>query len=128
MKVNVSIKVRFRDVDSMGHVNNAVYLNYFEEARIGFFEQLVGLEWDWKEFGILVARHEIDYRLPVELNDRVHVETWCEHIGKTSIIMMYNVHTQNGICTSGKTVLVCFDYSSKKKISVPDIWRSKLAK
>ena len=44
-------EIRFADIDAMGHVNNAVYFSYFEQARIHFFRQWIGLEWNWNEHG-----------------------------------------------------------------------------
>ena len=43
------ISVRFADCDMMGHVNNAVYLSYFEEARMHYFAQMVDENWNWKK-------------------------------------------------------------------------------
>jgi acyl-CoA thioester hydrolase len=59
------IQVRFSDIDVMGHVNNAVYLSYFEMTRVHYFRELLGLEWDWKSHGILLVRNEIDYIKPI---------------------------------------------------------------
>lgn len=128
MKVQSTIEIRFRDIDSMGHVNNAVYLSYFEQARMAYFKELVGGDWDWNNNGILIAKHEIEYKLPVLLNDSVYVETWCESIGNSSLVMAYKVFKSESIlCTTGKTVLVCFDYKSEATTSVPQEWRDKIA-
>ena len=59
------IQIRFADIDVMGHVNNAVYLSYFEMARVHYFKQILGEEWDWNSDGILLARNEIDYLSPI---------------------------------------------------------------
>ena len=45
----LSIQVRFSDIDAMGHVNNAVYLSYFELARVYYFEKIMNESWDWKK-------------------------------------------------------------------------------
>jgi acyl-CoA thioester hydrolase len=52
------IQVRFADIDVMGHVNNAVYLSYFEMTRVHYFQELLGLTWDWKAHGVLLVRNE----------------------------------------------------------------------
>lgn len=41
----VEIQVRFADLDVMGHVNNSVYLSYFEMARVHYFGELLGYNW-----------------------------------------------------------------------------------
>jgi acyl-CoA thioester hydrolase len=68
----------------MGHVNNATYFTYAEQARIYFFHQLVGDEWNWNKQGILVARNEMDYLLPIHFNDKVDIYVYCKHIGNKS--------------------------------------------
>lgn len=124
------IQVRFSDIDVMGHVNNAVYLSYFELARMHFFKELIGQEWDWNKLGILLARNEVNYLLPIHLNDEVVVKTWCTAVGNSSLTVAYEVvkivGDQRTITTTGTSVLVCFDYLSQSKIPVPQLWKNKL--
>lgn len=125
-------EVRFGDIDVMGHVNNAIYLSYFEQARMAFFKELIGGEWDWNEAGILLARNEIDYMEPILLSDNVIIKTWCSKVGNSSLVIEYEVFrtpsksNKERICTKGKSVLVCFDYKKKVKIEVPAAWRERL--
>ena len=133
MRHCTEIEVRFADIDAMGHVNNAVFLNYFEQARIGFFNNKVGGKWDWKNQGIVLARNEIDYLHPILLNDRVLIDTSIEHIGSKSITLTYHVHSaesENGIRSfaKGKSVIVTFDYAKGRPIEVPDEWRKAFEK
>ncbi len=127
------IEVRFSDIDAMGHVNNAVYLNYFEQARIAWFNALIAGEWNWQTDGIVLARNEVDYLEPILLNDRVRILTRCEHVGTSSLIVSYEVfrlpkgESQERLCTKGKSILVCFDYSRGVKREVPALWREKLS-
>mgnify|MGYP003489564718 CR=1 FL=1 len=61
--------VRFRDLDPLGHVNNAVFLSYMELARIRYFQRISP---DWLEEGhFVVARMEVDYLRPILLGDEV---------------------------------------------------------
>ena len=57
-------QVRFRDLDAMGHVNNAVFLTYIESARVAFLQDL-GAAPTLEDMSIIVARIEIDFRAPV---------------------------------------------------------------
>lgn len=123
------VEVRFVDIDAMGHVNNAVYLNYFEQARMHFFRAKIGTEWDWVNHGILLARNEIDYKEPVLLFDDVHIETWVASVGTKSLVIEYEVfvpvnNVQRRLKAKGKSVLVCFDYTQKQTTEVPAVWRS----
>ena len=130
MIITKDVEVRFRDIDSMGHVNNAVYLNYFEQARMKYFSLIIGEKWDWQKHGMVVARQEIDYKIPVLLNDEVQLETWCEKLGNASIIFRYRLNiTRNGqssIAVKGKTILVCYDNILQKVTPVPQVWRDKV--
>jgi len=125
-----SIKIRFSDIDAMGHVNNAIYLSYFEEARIAFFSELIGGKWDWNKIGILVAKNELEYHLPVLLNDSLTSETSIERVGTKSMDMVYKLYVERDgtkiLATSGKSVLVCFDYQKKATAAVPTDWKNAL--
>ena len=130
MIITKDVEVRFRDIDSMGHVNNAVYLNYFEQARMKYFSLIIGEKWDWQKHGMVVARQEIDYKIPVLLNDEVQLETWCEKLGNASIILRYRLNiTRNGqssIAVKGKTILVCYDNILQNVTPVPQAWRDRV--
>lgn len=107
-------EIRFVDIDAASIVNNAVYFNYFEQSRIRFFEGIVGSQWDWNVAGMVVARHEIDYRLPIHFNDDVRIVTWIDHVGTKSMTAAYEVIKRSGerwkSIASARTVLVSFDH------------------
>jgi acyl-CoA thioester hydrolase len=122
--------IRFSDIDIMGHVNNATYLTYFEEARIHFFSQLVG-EWDWGNYGILVARNEINYKRPIFSKDKIQIHTRISELGNKSLHMEYRITKQGKegeeLCTDGKSILVCFNYKNNKTIAIPEAWKKLLS-
>ena len=62
--INVPIQIRFADVDMAGHVHNAVHLHWFETARMALQERFIPAEHDWREQGLILARNEVDYRMP----------------------------------------------------------------
>lgn len=104
-----NIQVRFRDCDMLGHVNNAVYLSYFEQARMHYFEQLVGKDWDYVKQGILLVRNEIEYLKPVFLNDSPKIYLYLKEIGTKSFTFSYEVMVEGEIRTKGLSKLVCFN-------------------
>lgn len=103
------IQVRFADCDLMGHVNNAVYLSYFELARMHYFEHLLGAQWDWKKHGVLLRKNEVEYFRPVFLHDTPEITVFTEHIGTRSCTLAYELHVGDTLCTTGRSVLVSFD-------------------
>lgn len=128
--ISTTIQIRFSDVDLMGHVNNATYLQYFELARMDFFKTLLGENWDWNAKGILLANNTIDYLKPVRLQDSIEIDTQCIKIGNKSLILEYNLYViqeENKIkCTRGTSTLVCFDYTKEQTISVPAEFKNNL--
>ncbi|MBI3239358.1 MAG: acyl-CoA thioesterase [Flavobacteriia bacterium] len=120
------LKVRFSDCDMMQHVNNAVYLNYFEEARIHYFRQILGIDWDWKREGILLRKNELEYLKPVFLHDPVEISVFLKHLGEKSFTLTYEVRVNQDLRTTGTSVLVCFDSSVMRSISIPAKMRDGL--
>ena len=123
------IDIRFADIDAMGHVNNAVYLSYFEEARIHYFNRFVG-DWNWKKNGIILARNEVDYKAPLLIDDEAYVDTWISRIGTRSFDMNYDTYRivkgsrEREQVAYGKAILVCFDHESGSTQSVPEKWKN----
>lgn len=122
------IEIRFADLDVMGHVNNAIYLNYFEQGRMAFFRQNANEQWDWRRSGIIVARNEVDYLKPLLLSDRAFVMAEMGKIGNKSFQMNMRVFKQTDEgemdCVRGVVTLVCYDYEKGATIPVPDAWRA----
>ena len=119
-----TVEIRFADIDAMGHVNNAVYFSYFEQARMAYFKERVARIWDWNEDGVIVARNEIDYVFPVFLNDRMFIRLWVERVGSKSFTVCYRVVVGERLCATGKSVLVCFNHKNKATQVLPEAWRT----
>lgn len=113
------IQVRFADLDVMGHVNNSVYLSYFEMTRVHYFKELVGTNWDWRKEGVLLVRNEIDYVKPILLNDEPTIHMTLEKIGDKSFSLLYEIKINEEVHTKGRSVLVCFNAEAGKTIPVP---------
>ncbi|MFI5218550.1 MAG: acyl-CoA thioesterase [Bacteroidia bacterium] len=123
------IQIRFCDVDKMNHVNNAVYLSYLELARLNYFKE-VSAKIDWYSVGVIFARMEIDYRIPVMLNDKIFVKTHCSRIGNKSFNLtysMYKIENDKEIeVATANSVQVCYDYKLNKSKELPKEWRKWL--
>ena len=118
--------VRFRDVDAMGHVNNAVFLTYLEQARIAFFEQQ-GLSVGLDDLNLVVARVEIDFRAPVRLGQEIEVAVRATRFGTKSFDVEYELTVDGEIVAEAKSVLVAYDYGRGKPVAIPAEWREKLS-
>lgn len=120
------IQVRFRDCDMMGHVNNAVYLSYFEESRIHYFSYIFGNNRDWRKNGVVLRKNEIEYIKPVLLKDAPEIYVYTEHIGTKSFTMAYELLVNGELYTTGRSVLVCFDSTQNQTYALTAEMRSAL--
>lgn len=115
------ITIRFSDIDAVGHVNNAIYLTYFEVARLKYWKEIIN--WNLRENGVVVGRSEVNYLKPITLEDEIVCYVRTTRIGNSSFDMMHLLVriTPNGeeICTTGKTVCISYDYSLNKSVPIP---------
>ena len=109
--------VRFRDVDAMGHVNNAVYSTYLEEARIGVLGDLIDF---------ILARVEIDFRSELRAAEEVEVRTRCSRVGTKSFDLEHVIAADGRVVAEAKSVLVSYDYERGESVPVPDALRERL--
>jgi acyl-CoA thioester hydrolase len=114
--------VRFRDVDSMGHVNNAVFLTYLEEARIAYL-----LPFGADVSNMILARVEIDFRAPVRMGDRLEIGVRPSGVGTKSFELEYEVRCGDTVAAEAKTVIVSYDYEAGRSVELPQTWREALA-
>ena len=94
-------RVRFRDCDSMGHVNNAVYSTYLEEARI---EVVGSLE------AFILARVEIDFRAELHAGEEIETRTRVGRIGTKSFELEHEIRSGERLVAEARSVLVAYDY------------------
>lgn len=98
-------------MDAYGHVNNAVFVRYLEEARIDF---LFRPEKDFQQ-GSVVARHEIDYkRQLVHRHHPVDIELWVSQIRAASFTITYEVKDDDLVYVRASTVVVPFDFEAQR--------------
>jgi acyl-CoA thioester hydrolase len=118
--------VRYRDLDALGHVNNAVYLTYLEEARNAFLAHL-GLVRGVADIAMILARTEIDFRSPLDLGDEVEIGVRPSRFGTKSFDLDYELRTGGRLVAEARSVLVAFDYGRNEAMAVPDEWLRRMA-
>jgi acyl-CoA thioester hydrolase len=127
--------VRFSDCDPLGHVNNAVYLTYLEQARIILWKQQIGLTWSKRVAeglprgeGFILARAEVDFRAQAHEGDELEVRLSLGRFGRTSATYDYEIEqTASGlIVAAAKTVQVWFDYERGIPVEISDELKEKL--
>ena len=114
--------VRFRDLDSLGHMNNAVYATFVEQARIAFLSPR-GADVE----NMILARLEIDFRSPVELGENVEISVTPVRVGTKSFELEYVLTVGGRTVAEAKTVLVAYDYDTAQSMEIPNEWKERLA-
>ncbi|MFN8376178.1 MAG: thioesterase family protein [Anaerolineae bacterium] len=120
--------IRYGDMDTLGHVNNAKYLTYIEQARISFFRDLQLWQGGIAEIGMIVAKISIDYKLPLTMDDgEVDIWTRCSRLGTKSFDLEQVVLRRDGAtAASAVTVMVVYDYQANTSVALPDSWKPRL--
>ena len=113
------IEVRFSDFDSMGHVNNAVFLTYLEIARINYIQKLMkDNNLDHHKYGFILAHVSIDYKKAIEVQ-YITAEIMISKVGTTSFDFSYRLYDDQNIYAIAKSIQVMYDYKAKNKIPIP---------
>lgn len=126
------LEVRYGDLDPQGHVNNAKFVTFFEQARIQYIRHL-GLFKEGQSFmdiGVILADVHIAYKKPLEWGTPVKVGVRTLKIGNKSMTVAQNVvHAETGeVFAEGEVVMVAFDYRAGKSIPIPHEWREAVRK
>jgi acyl-CoA thioester hydrolase len=116
-------EVAFRDLDVFGHVNNAVYLTYIENARIGYVRDVLGVE-SLEGLLLIVASVKIDFRSRANLGETLEVGARVSRVGTKSFDLDHEVRGPDGrLVAEAQTTLVTFDYDNDQTMPVPPEWR-----
>jgi len=110
-------RVRFRDCDAMGHVNNAVYSTFLEEARI---EVLGGLT------DFILARVEIDFRAELRAGEEIEIGTRCSRIGTKSLELEHEIRVGERVAAEARSILVGYDYELAESVPLPEELKARL--
>lgn len=130
-RYQMPIIVRFADLDVLGHLNNATYLTYIEQVRIMYVRDVCRWAGQWRSLGMILARTEIDYKLPISFEDSVTAYVRVSRLGGKSFDMSYILTRQRGeneaeIAADVKTVMVSYDYEQDTTIDIPTTWREHI--
>ncbi len=119
---NTTIQLRWKDIDQFGHVNNAVYLTYFETARY-YYNRDVN-NWDWNQDQYIIASIKVDYLRPIFYPGDVKVYLRTTNVGEKSFEFHYAItFERNGIeklAATGQTTQVFYDLRNQKTIAIPE--------
>ena len=122
-------RVRFGDLDAMRHLNNVVFLRYFETARISYLNSL----FDGHDpvnrdggFGFIFASCHIDYRSPGHFDEEVAIRVRPAEIGTKSLKLEFDMRVGERLLAEGYGVLVGYDYETGATAALPEGLRARL--
>jgi acyl-CoA thioester hydrolase len=131
------LTVRFSDGDPLGHVNNAAYLTYLEQARMVLWRGQLGFSWrrpgageGRRGEGFILARAEVDFRSQAHDGDVLEVRLALAAIGRSSVTYEYEVvdAASGRLVAAARTVQVWFDYDANRSAPIGEALRATLAR
>lgn len=128
--VKIQIPVAWGEMDALGHVNNMVYLRYFENARIYYFDAIkmpvvqAGISTE----GPILANSHCDYLRPVTFPDTIQAEVGCNRIGNSSFNLVYRLWSdaQQQYVAKGETVVVYYNYKAGSSAPLSEELRANI--
>jgi acyl-CoA thioester hydrolase len=119
----LDMPVRFRDLDPLDHVNNAVYATYLEQVRTDYLDDV--LEGQVEDGDFVLANLEIDYLTPVHYEDDLSIAIRTSELGSSSLHCEYEVRANDAVAAMGETTQVHIDENGRPT-RLPDAWREAL--
>ncbi len=123
----LAIQATLRDTDALGHVNNAVYVNWFEEVRTNYVCSRRGQK-TMTEVDFILASTTIHFRAPVYMLEMITMRCAPVRIGRTSWDLAYEGHAleRGRLVVEGVSTQVQYDYTAREKAPIPAAWRALL--
>jgi len=128
VKFSIELPVQFRDIDVMGHVNNATYFQYMETARVELARKL-GLIRGGFRGSFIVASARCEFKRPIRDERRITVSVWVSRIGGRSWDLDYSIRGPRRVeYAIGRTTQVAYDYKTRATVRISGKLKRELAK
>ena len=128
MKFSIEIPVQFRDIDVMGHVNHATYLQYMETARVEL-ARILGQITEGFRSSFILASARCEFKKPITDERRITVTAWVSRIGDRSWDLDYSIHGPRRVeYAVGRTTQVAYDYKTRSAVQVSGKLKRELEK
>ncbi len=114
-----NLTVRFRDCDAFGHVNNAVYLTYLEEARSHWLFSLTRAA-SLEQIPFIVASVQIDYRSPAHFPEDLAISVRVDEVRSRSFALASEIVCGDRLVANARVVLVTYDHATRRAVPIPE--------
>lgn len=124
------VQIRFNDIDILGHLNNTVYLSFYDTGKAWFFEHIMRNEggMDWRRVESVIANVDCAYAAPIFFGEQIQVLTRCMALHDKSFRIqqvLVEKHTRQ-VKSACETVMVSFDPATQQSKDIPQRWRRAL--
>ena len=132
--VSTQIQVRFADCDMFGHMNNAKFITFMEQARVEYFKTFPEINFlkrvENPELSIILAEVTCTYKSPVLLDEVLVVKIRTTELKRSSFVMEYEMTEEKSgrLTATGKTIGVFYNYQAEKSIPIPEEIRRRFEK
>ncbi len=121
----VPLQIRFNDIDMLGHLNNAVYIQFFDLGKSHYFQDVVPEAVNWKRINIVVANINCDFFAPTYITEPIAVRTTVTRMGGEKSFELeqriVNTDTEEVKCIA-RTIMVGFDITTGKSAPIDPKW------
>jgi len=126
-RFSTTLEVRWRDLDALGHVNNAVFFTYLEQARVHYLREL-GIAPDSPGgIGFILAETSCQFKSPLRLGERVTVRARVSAMRNSSFMFEYRMEGEDGrLAAVAHSAQVCYDYQNLHPVRMPDRLREAI--
>lgn len=121
---SIELEPQFRDLDPNGHVNQAIYSSYCEQARAKYWEEIIGQRHDQAD--VALVKLEFEFSAEITLGQTVTVHQRINELGESSIPIDYEIQVDGETAATGSVVLLSYDIEEKKATPIPDLWRKAI--
>ena len=126
-RFSTTLEVRWRDLDAMGHVNNAVYFTFLEQARVHYLRSLGLVTAEPDGIGFILAEASCLYKSALQLAELVTIHVRASELRNSSFRFEYRMEGEDRrLVATAHTAQVCYDYQSKRPIPIPAAWRAAI--
>ncbi|MCM1066271.1 MAG: acyl-CoA thioesterase [Muribaculaceae bacterium] len=124
----IPVQIRFNDIDMFGHVNNAVYLQFFDMGKLAYFKQFMGGSFEHEPTVPVVANLNVNFYHPTLIDERISVVTAVASVSTSSLVLEQRVIAEGGSvkCTA-RTIMVNIDTKTGAPTPVSEAWRKAFA-
>ncbi len=126
--LTTEVQIRFTDIDMAGHVGNTVIQQYYDMGKMGYFVDILGMPYVWKNEGLIVVSTNTIYFGEIKAEERISITTKVSKLGTKSLTFVQeiiNLETQQ-VKGRSESVMVAFNLTERKSFEIHEDWRTRI--